>query len=123
MAAAQLVVLCCSLGYALRDGRALLPRREALQALGLAAATAPVWTARPAVAAAVAAPALRAAWTATDGFNDTSFIAFDEGAYAASASTNGSNSPPRYTSPLDKYFFAALEHCPPLDSHSSCCCV
>ena len=58
-----------------------LPRREALQTAAAAAALALPLAPPPTWAADI--PALRAAWTATDGFNDTNFIAFDEGAYAA----------------------------------------
>ena len=64
------------LGYTLPEA---LPRRSVLQALGSAAAL-PLF---PTAVWAASAPALRAAWTATDGFNQTDFIAFDEGAYAA----------------------------------------
>ena len=58
---------------------ALFTRRAALLGGGSAAALVPL--APSAFAADI--PTLRASWTATDGFSDSSFIAFDEGAYAA----------------------------------------
>ena len=62
-----------------------LTRREALLTSGAAfAASAPALPAFAAAAAVTAAATpLQAAWTATDGFSDASFINFDEGAYAA----------------------------------------
>ena len=59
-----------------------LARREALQTAAPAAAGLSLPLV-PRAASAADAPPLRAAWTATDGFSDANFIAFDEGAYAA----------------------------------------
>ena len=62
-----------------------LPSRRDVLTTGAAAG---LVSAHPAATVA-AGPALRAAWSATDGFVEKSFISFDEGAYAAMRDDEG----------------------------------
>ena len=59
-----------------------LSRRDAVGSAAVAVAAIPLLSV-PFAARAADKTTVRAAWTATDGFSDKSFISFDEGAYAA----------------------------------------